>query len=174
MDGARVVNRVLSVVERCSDWMGWIAAFLVAACVLLTGSVVLLRYGFSMPTIALQELAVHSHAAAFLLALGYALRHDQHVRVDLLYRAWPQRRRDWVDLLGTVFLLLPVCVLIGWLGFEYAATSLAQRESSREAGGLPALYLVKALMPLAALLLALQGIASAGRAAQRLFGSTSA
>jgi TRAP-type mannitol/chloroaromatic compound transport system permease small subunit len=94
----------------------------------------------------------------FLLAAGYALRHDGHVRVDIFYHRLSIRGRAWVDLLGAVLFLLPMALLIGWLSWPAFLQSWAIGEMSPDPGGLIR-WPVKLLLPLGFGLLALQGVA---------------
>ena len=128
---------------------------------LVTFAVVLLRYAFQLGWIAMQESILYLHASLFLLGAAYTLKHDAHVRVDIFYRGFSARGKAIVDLSGALFLLLPVCVFLLWISWDYMATAWALREGSRETGGLPYVYLLKTLIPLAALLLILQGISQA-------------
>jgi TRAP-type mannitol/chloroaromatic compound transport system permease small subunit len=103
------------------------------------------------------------HATLFMLGAAYALRRDGHVRVDIFYQRMTRRGRAWVDLLGTLLLLFPVCAFIAWVGWEYVLESWQVMEGSREAGGLPGVYLLKTLMLLMPVLVMLQGLAIAVR-----------
>ncbi len=133
-------------------------AWLALALVLVTFSVVVLRYLFEVGSIALQESILYLHASVFLLGAAYTLRVDGHVRVDIFYRHLSARGQAVVNLLGALLLLLPVCGFLLWISWDYAATAWSLREGSRETGGLPYVYLLKTLIPLAAFLLILQGI----------------
>lgn len=165
-------DRLAAAIDALGELAGRLAAWLLIALVALVFGLVLARYLFSTSSVALQELGQWLHASAFLLGLGYALKHDAHVRVDVLAQRWPARTRAWVELLGTALLLLPLCVVIVWMSWDYVATSWAIGEGSRDPGGLPAWYLLKSLLPLSALLLGLQGLALALRAACALRGES--
>jgi len=104
----------------------------------------------------------------FMLGAAYTLRHDEHVRVDVLYRRMSDRSRAIVDLAGTVLFLLPLCGYLLYETVPYVESSWRVAERSREAGGLPALYLLKAVIPLMAVLLAIQGLATVLRCVDRL------
>jgi TRAP-type mannitol/chloroaromatic compound transport system permease small subunit len=108
------------------------------------------------------------HSVVFLLGAAYTLKADEHVRVDIFYRGMSVRRRALVDLAGTVLFLLPLCAFLLVESWQYVSVSWRIAERSREAGGLPMLYLLKAVIPLMAVLLALQGVALALRCIQRL------
>ncbi len=156
------------IIEALSEWTGRAVAWLTLGMVVVTFLVVVLRYAFDLGWIALQETVTWMHGITFMLGAAYALKHDAHVRVDIFYRGFDARRRAWVDLLGTVLLLLPLCALILVSSWGYVVDSWSIGESSREAGGLPALYLLKTVIPVAAVLLALQGIAVISQCVQTL------
>ncbi len=162
----RVAALIDTVQERVGRTVRW---FLLA--VALTGVVVaVLRYAFGIGAVRLQEAQLWLHGSLFLLAAGWTLRHDGHVRLDIWYRTAPPRRRAVVDLLGALFLLLPASLTLFWLSLPYALESWRRLEGSREAGGLPGLFLLKTVIPAAFLLLALAGLAQAIRALSVLRG----
>ena len=160
--------RADSLIDRCSDWLGRTIAWLTLAMVTVTLIVVILRYVFGIGLIWLQESITWMHAVVFMLGASYALRHEDHVRVDVFYRRASPRQQGWVDALGIVLLLLPLCAYILYTSYPYVAASFAVRESSREANGLPALFLLKAVIPLMAVLLGLQAVADLRRALVRI------
>lgn len=147
--------------DRFAERVGNTCAWLALALVLVTFAVVMLRYLFNVGWIAMQESMLYLHASLFLLGAAYTLRYDEHVRVDIFYRGFSTRRKALVDLLGALLLLLPVCGFLLWVSWDYVAAAWALRESSGEAGGLPYVYLLKSLIPLAAVLLLLQGLSQA-------------
>jgi len=136
-----------------------LVAWLTLAMVVITGTVVVLRYAFNTGSIALQESVTYLHATVFMLCAAYTLKHDAHVRVDIFYQRCSLRKRAWIDLLGTLLLLLPVCIFILVSSIDYVSAAWAVHEGSREAGGLNGIYLLKTLIPVMAVLLLLQGIA---------------
>ena len=125
--------------------------------------IVLLRYAFSQGTILLQESVLYMHGVVFMLGIPYALKHDAHVRVDLLYGRLGPRGRAAVDLLGHLLFLAPVAVALFVYSRPYVASSWRILEGSSEVGGLPAVFLLKTLIPLTAGLLLLQGLAEITR-----------
>lgn len=137
--------------------------FLTLLMVLVTFAVVVLRYGFDLGWIAMQESVSYLHAANFMLGAAFTLRHDAHVRVDIFYQKFGPRGRAWVDLLGTVLLLLPVCIFILVASRDYVREAWQLMEGSQEAGGIPAVWLLKSLLLAMPVLLILQGLAIAGR-----------
>lgn len=156
--------------EAVSEWTGRLVSWLTLAMVLVTCAVALLRYAFDLGWIGMQESVTYLHAAVFMLGAAYTLRHEGHVRVDILYRRFPERVQAWVDILGGLLLLVPVCAFIAWISWDYVAQSWAVREGSQEAGGLPLVYLLKTLIPAMAALLLVQGLASILRNALFLAG----
>lgn len=154
----RHIDRVNELVGRATSW-------LVLAMVLNTFAVALLRYGFGIGWIWLQETYVWMHGAIIMLAAGYTLLHDGHVRVDIFYRGASPRFKAWVDLVGFIVLLVPTIVAVWWVAWPYVLLSWERLEQSREAGGLPGLYLWKTTMLVFCVLLLLQGLALAVRSA---------
>ncbi len=145
----------------------WLALLLVLGMML----VVTLRYGFGIGNIALQESLTYLHGALFMLAIAYTLAEDEHVRVDVLYQRFSPRQRAWVNLLGTLFLLLPVCGALFWLSLDYVLSSWKEQEASAN-GGLPFVYLLKSLLLILPALLTIQGLAELMRHSLTLMGAT--
>lgn len=164
------LERIAAFIDGLAEWTGRLVAWLTLAMVLVTCAVVLLRYAFNLGWIALQESITYLHAMVFMLGAAYTLRHDGHVRVDIFYRRLSPRGQAWVDLLGALLLLLPVCLFILWVSWDYVAASWSLREGSRDAGGLPLVYLLKSVIPLMALLLLVQGTGQALRSLLVLLG----
>ena len=155
-------------IDRTIDAIGRGAAWLNIGMVAATGVVVVLRYAFDVGAIFLQESVVYLHGAAFLLGLSYALQHDNHVRVDVLYARLGDRAKTLIDVLGHVLFLLPLCVTIAVVSTPYAVRSWAVLEGSPEVGGVPAVFLLKTLIPVAAVLLFVQAAALAVRGLRQL------
>lgn len=159
-----MVEKFCNNIDALNVRIGQLAAWLVLMMVLITFLVVVLRYGFNFGRISLQEFITYLHAFVFMLAGAYTLKHNEHVRVDIFYQDMSLRNRAKVDLFGTLFLLLPFACFILWVSFDYVFNSWKLLEGSREAGGLPFVYILKTLIPLMAILLFLQAISLAGRA----------
>jgi TRAP-type mannitol/chloroaromatic compound transport system permease small subunit len=157
-------------IDRLSAAVGRLVAWLTLVMVVGTVVIVLLRYLLDSGFIWMQESVTWMHAAVFMLGAAWALRTGDHVRVDVFYKQMTPRRQGWVDLLGTLFLLLPLCGYIFFESLPYVQQSWEIGERSREASGLPGLFLLKTLIPLTALLLALQGASDMVRATRRIRG----
>ena len=130
----------------------------------ITFLVVVMRYGFNFGRIALQESITYLHAFVFMIAGAYTLKHNEHVRVDIFYQDMSIQNRAKVDFFGSLFLLLPFAAFIVWISFDYVINSWGLLEKSREAGGLPLVYILKTFIPAMAMLLFLQAISLCGRA----------
>lgn len=135
-----------------------------AIMVLVTCIIVVLRYVLSTGSIALQESLAYLHAIVFMLGMGYTLKQDGHVRVDIFYRNFSPRSQACINLLGSLLFLLPVCLAIFILSLDYVGNSWAIRERSSENSGLPWVYLLKSLLLIMPALLLLQGVANFARA----------
>lgn len=146
-------------IQSINEWVGRVIAWLTLFMVLVTFLVVMLRYAFDLGWIAMQESVVYMHGFVFMLGAAYTLKHQGHVRVDIFYQGFSVRGRAWVDLLGTLLLLFPVSVFIIWMGWGYVADSWSVFEGSREAGGLPGVFLLKSLIIAMPVLMLLQGSA---------------
>lgn len=163
-------NPGIAALDALSTAVGVAVSWLTGAMVLLTFVIVALRYLFDTGFIWMQESVTWMHAAVFMLGAAYALRSGDHVRVDVFYKRLPPRRRGWIDLLGTLLCLLPLCGYVFFESLPYVQQSWEIGERSREASGLPGLYLLKSLIPLTAALLALQGVSDIVRALRRIRG----
>jgi TRAP-type mannitol/chloroaromatic compound transport system permease small subunit len=161
-------HRILHRLDRFSLAFGHGVAWLALALVLLTSLIVLLRYAFGFGSIAMQEAQLYLHGSLFMLGIAYTLRCDEHVRVDIFYRRFSHKGRAWVDLLGTLLFLLPLCVLIWLTCFDYVVVSWQRQEGSADAGGLPYVYALKTLLLIMPALLVIQASAEALRAALKL------
>ena len=159
------MDRVAGSVEAFSEWTGRAVSWLALAMVLLVVYDVGMRYLFQMGSVALQELEWHLFAALFLLGSAYTLKHDDHVRVDVLYQSrWMgRRRRAWVNLLGSVLFLMPFCLLVVYSSLPFVENAYIYNEGSPDPGGLPHRWLIKACIPVGFVLLMVQGTALALR-----------
>ncbi len=148
-----------------TDRTGRLLAWLVLAMALLTTVVVVMRYGFSYGSIMAQEAVTYMHGCLFMLGTAYALKSESHVRVDIFYRGFSARTKAWVNSLGGIVFLMPLCAFIGFSSWNYVSESWLIRETSPEPGGIPAVFLLKSVIPLMAFNLFLQGLAETLRSA---------
>lgn len=150
--------------DRLNDIIGRSIAWLTLAMVVVTFGVVILRYVFSIGWVWLQESYVWMHGIVFMVGAGYTLLEDAHVRVDIFYRPSGARYKALVNLLGGIFLLFPMVALVAFVAWGYVADSWLRLEESREAGGLPGLFLLKSVILVFCLLLGAQGLALSAQA----------
>jgi TRAP-type mannitol/chloroaromatic compound transport system permease small subunit len=148
-----------SLLDRISSITGKLTAWLTLFMVIVTFIVVIMRYVFDAGLIWVQESVVWMHAVVFMLGAAYTLRAEEHVRVDIFYRSMSERRRAWVDLVGVIVFLMPLCVFLAWASFDFVIQSWRIGESSRESGGLPYPFvpLLKSVLLLMPVAVALQG-----------------
>jgi len=161
-------NRVLTQTEAFIDWSGRTVSWLSLLLVLVTFAVVVLRYAFDYGDIALQETSTYLHATIFLVGMAYTLQQDAHVRVDIFYSRCSIRTKAWIDLCGALFLLLPFMLFISWISWQYIIDSWVVLEGSREAGGLPAVFLLKSLILMMTALLSIQALTQVARNIQTI------
>ena len=131
-------------------------AWLTVVMVLLTFLIVMLRYGFNLGWIWLQESVTYLHVAVFTIVAAWTLQQDGHVRVDIFYAGMSDQKRALVDLAGTLLFLIPFCIFVLIISWPYVANSWKLLETSREAGGLPLLFLLKSLILVMPALLLIQ------------------
>lgn len=163
----RRLLRCAHVLEAPVRWAGAILGLLLLGVVALEFAGVLLRYGWQWSQPWLRESVLALNGGVFLLGMAYALQRDEHVRVDVLSRHFRPRTRAAIELLGMLLIVLPFALFVLVVSSDYVWRSFAMGERSPEAGGLPALWAQKALIPSMAILLLLQALASAARAAVR-------
>ena len=143
-------------------YSGKAVAWLTLAMVVLTVGIVILRYGLNLGWIWLQESVTYLHGMVFMLAAAWTLQDDGHVRVDIFYRDRPARHKALVNLLGMMLFLIPFCIFMLVIGWEYVFSSWRLLEGSREAGGLPLVYILKSLILLMPAMLLLQAACNVG------------
>ena len=136
--------------------IGRAVSWLTLLMVLLTFGIVVLRYGMNQGRIWMQESVTYVHAFVFMIAVAWTFQTDDHVRVDIFYRDRSSRHKAWVNLLGTLIFLIPFSIFLIVVGWDYVAASWATKEGSREAGGLPLVYLLKSLILVMPALLLIQ------------------
>ncbi len=125
-----------SFIAMCGKSVAWLTVVMV----LLTFAVVVLRYGFNLGWIWLQESLTYLHVAVFTIVAAWALQQDGHVRVDIFYAKMSEQKRALVDLSGTLLFLVPFCIFMLVIAWPYVANSWKLLETSREAGGLPLVF----------------------------------
>ena len=156
------------ILDSFSEITGKICSWFVMAMVLITFVVVVMRYGLNMGSVLLQDVVLYLHGGLFLLGSAFALKRGAHVRVDIFYRNFSEKRKALVDLLGNLIFLQPVCWSILLFSWGYVEFSWRIMESSPEPDGLPFVYIQKSLLIVLALFLALQSLSEIIKSAMTL------
>lgn len=151
-----LIQKLENVNEQAGRFFAWSTSLLVA----LICIDVIMRYLFNHTLIWIIELESYFFALCILMASGYAFKHDRHVRVDLFYSEYSEKKEAWVNLMGGVFLLLPWCLISCYVCFYYFLKSYRIGESSPQPGGLPAIYVLKFILFAGFLLLLVQAVTS--------------
>ncbi|MGB0313915.1 MAG: TRAP transporter small permease subunit [Parvibaculales bacterium] len=147
-------------IDTVNHAIGRSAAWLALLMVLVQFSVVVLRYVFGIGSIMMQEAIVYMHGVLFMMAAADTLLQDEHVRVDIFYARASAQRKALINLLGSAFFILPFCILIAYVSYDYVSMSWSVREGSRETSGIQGIFLLKTVILLFAAQLALQAISS--------------
>lgn len=162
--------RISAGIDAVNRKVGSGVSWLILAMTLVSAANAVSRKAFNFSSNAFLEIQWYLFAAVFLLAAGYTLLNNGHVRVDIINTRFATRARLWIELFGTVFFLLPLALLVLWYGWPYFVMSFTSREISLQAGGL-ILWPVKLLIPVGFLLLLLQGLSQAIKLIAALSGS---
>jgi TRAP-type mannitol/chloroaromatic compound transport system permease small subunit len=156
----RLIN-LSSKIDGFTEYTGKLISWLVIILVLLVGYDVSMRYLLQSGSIGIQEMEWHLFSVIFLLGAAYTLKHDEHVRLDVLYRSGflNDRFRAWIDVFGAIFILLPFCLLIIISAWPFVSQAFIHNEASPDPGGLPFRWIIKTMIPIGFFMLLLQGIA---------------
>ena len=155
-------------IDSLNEFLCKMVSWFTLTMVLLTFLIVVLRYGFNVGWIAMQESVMYLHGMVFLLGAAHTLRVNEHVRVDIFYRRFSPKKQAKVDIFGSLFLLMPVNIFIFMVSFDYVMRAWRVMEASQEAGGIPGVFLLKSLILLFSFTMLLQGIAEVVRNVAKL------
>ena len=164
------IEKFVKVIDTVSDKIGRMVGWLTTLMVLIVFYDTVMRYAFNKGNVALQELEWHLFAVVFLIGAAYTLKEGGHVRVDILFINFSKKTKAWIDLVGTFVLLIPFCIMIVMSTQKFIGNSWAVREISPDPGGLPARYLLKAMIPTGFFLLIIQGLSEAGKCLMTILG----
>ncbi len=153
-----LLARLSQAINRLNERVGVAVSWLTTALVLMFCYDVITRYVFNYSNVAMFELEWHLFAIIFLTGAGYTLRHDKHVRVDVLYAKFSPKNQAWVNLLGTLCFLFPFCLIVIKSAWPYTEIAYRISEGSPDPGGLPYRFVIKGFMLIGFGLLMLQGI----------------
>lgn len=149
------INLIDKLNDKIGNWVSWLTALLT----LVVCYDVFVRYFLKESSVGFQEFEWHLFAIIFLLSAAYTLKIDQHVRVDVIYTRLSEKKKAYVDFFGSLIFLIPFCIVLIMASKNFVINSFNMGETSPDAGGLPARYLLKAVIPFSIFLLLLQGIA---------------
>jgi TRAP-type mannitol/chloroaromatic compound transport system permease small subunit len=155
-------ERLADGIDNFIDAVGRVTAWSSFALAAVMGGNVLLRYVFHTGTVWSQELEWHLMAPICLFGMSYALRHGEHVRVDVMFAGFTQRSKYFVELVSSL-ILMAISVIIIWLSINYVMQSWSIAEGSANPGGIPARYLLKSLIPIGFALMFIQALGHAIR-----------
>lgn len=119
---------------------------------------VILRYAFNNSSIALQEMEWHLFATMFLLGIAYTLQCDAHVRVDIFYAKFSQKKQALINIIGLIIFVLPISLLIIYYGMDFAYQSFLLNEQSGDPGGLQYRFIIKSIIPISGILVIISGL----------------
>lgn len=164
-----MLNRFTVLIGSLNETIGktvsWLVLIMAFVQLIIIGLLFIFNFGFLW----LQESILYMNGTLFMLALGWTFKEGRHVRIDIFYNQQPIKKQAQINLSGNLLFLLPLSALMFWHSIFYAATSWSILEGSREVGGIPAIFLLKTIIPLSALLLGLQSIAESIMAAKTIW-----
>lgn len=141
----RMIDRFILAVGRYTSW-------LMVALIIVVLAQVVLRYGFGSGQIVLEELQWHFYAIVVMFGIPYGVVTDAHIRMDLIYSGRSQKTKEWIEVFGQLFFLLPLALILFLKGIDLVENAWRVNESSPSPGGLPWRWAIKAVMPAAMLL----------------------
>lgn len=152
------MKKISHIIDLFNEKIGILTSYLAIPLILITFFVAFMRYALDFGSIAIQEITIYLHALIFTVGASYTLKNNMHVRIDIFYNKFSDNLKKNINLFGTIFFLLPSCILIFITSFNYVISSITLLESSKEAGGLPILYILKSYILLMVFTLFLQAI----------------
>ena len=168
-----ILNWISKKIDRFNTFVGYLCGLFAFLMVAVVFTVVVLRYGFSIGFIWMQEVYVWLHSFIFMLGSGFTYLANEHVRIDVFYREASEKYKAWVNLIGNVFLLSPFLYIIWKYSYPFVYRSFLMNEVSREAGGMPALYILKSAILWFCLVLFLQLISNVCKSLMVITGKKS-
>lgn len=153
------MNKLVQAVDAFNEWFGRWVALLILPLIYVVLHEVVARKVFNAPTAWAFEVTVYLYGAHFMLGMAYTLLYDRHVRIDIIVLQLPQRAQLWLRLITFLLIFTPFVGALSWAAINYALESWQQWEHSWSAWK-PPLYPYKTVMPVALLLLLLQGVAN--------------
>jgi TRAP-type mannitol/chloroaromatic compound transport system permease small subunit len=153
------IKSVTKWIDTGNEWIGRFVAWITLSLVVVVFADVVMRYLFNISFVFTQELEWHLFAFIFLMGAGYTLLHDGHVRVDIIYQQLGPKAQAWVNLIGTIFFLLPGCAMVVITSWKFTHNAWTVMEGSPDPGGIPMRFLIKGTITAGFVLLFFQGCA---------------
>ena len=153
----KILLRISGLIDALTERVGHLSYWLILVAVLVSAGNATMRYAFNISSNAWLEIQWYLFSAVFLFCAGYALLHNQHVRIDVISGYLSKRGRAWIDVLGTLFFLLPMAIAILWMSWPVFVDAYRQNEVSTNAGGL-IIWPARLMLPVGFFLLILQGV----------------
>ena len=153
----RALLGLSTIIDVINEKIGVVCNWLVLLACIVSGGNAMIPFAYDMSSNAWLEVQWYMFAVIVMFGASYTLKRNEHVRVDLLYMTMGRRGQLWIDILGTLFFLLPTCIILAWLSWPFFMQSFAVSEHSSNAGGLLR-WPIKLVLPVGFLLVALQGI----------------
>ena len=151
-------EKISTIIDDINEIIGNVVSWAAIAMVLVAFIVVVMRYIFGVGSIFLQESITYFHACLFMIGSAYTLLHNGHIRVDIIYRESSDIKKSIIDLLGVTFFLIPSCIIIWQTSIGYVLLSWSVFEGSAETSGIQAVFLLKTVILVFAILMGLQGL----------------
>tara|TARA_B100001113_G_scaffold160444_2_gene131168 strand:- start:345 stop:842 length:498 start_codon:yes stop_codon:yes gene_type:complete len=153
-----MTRKIAQVIDLISEKIGIFTAYLILPMIIITFLVAFMRYMLDVGSIAIQEIIIYLHALVFSVGAAFTLKNDMHVRIDIFYSNYKRDFKKIINILGASLFLIPTCILIFITSWDYVISSILLLESSKEAGGLPILYILKSYILLLCITLFFQAI----------------
>ena len=153
-----MTRKISQVIDLISEKIGIFTAYLILPMIIITFLVAFMRYVLDVGSIAIQEIIIYLHALVFSVGAAFTLKNDMHVRIDIFYSNYKRDFKKIINILGASLFLIPTCILIFITSWDYVISSILLLESSKEAGGLPILYILKSYILLLCITLFFQAI----------------
>ena len=147
------MNNLINILKKIIDIVGNLCSLLMVLMILNVFYDVVLRYFFHDVSIAMQELEWHLFAAMFMFGIGYSLKEDAHVRVDVFYDRFSEKRKAIINLVGSIVFALPFSLLLIYFSVGYAYEAYSIGEGSGDPGGLPHRWIIRSVIPVSSIFL---------------------
>lgn len=155
----KIIQAYLNFIDKLNKKIGYYTSWLTFILVLIVCYDVFTRYLLRESSTAIQELEWHIFALIFLMAAAYTFKTNDHVRVDVFYVQLSEKKKALVNLLGTILFLIPLCIVVIISSKGFVLQSWITKETSPDAGGLPARDTLKSIIPISFFILLLEAIA---------------